>query len=124
MSRDPGSTVTYDLSVGGTSIEVGLIGVGGGEVTINVPAGQSQLTIVVRAPESQFGIATGRYRIDYQRSALGLGVTAQRTNQDLKSGFFRQRAQALIALQRRHIGKALGSGGFQSAERCLDVALQ
>jgi len=41
-----------------------LIGVGGGEVTINVPAGQSQLTIAVRAPEGPFGISTGRYRID------------------------------------------------------------
>ena len=56
-------------------------------------------------------------------SALALRATAQRTNQDLKSGFCRQRAQARIALQRRHIGKALGSGGFQGAERCLDVAL-
>ena len=64
VTRDPGSTATYDLSVGGTSIEVGMIGVGGGEVTINVPAGQSQLTIAVRAPEGPFGISTGRYTID------------------------------------------------------------
>ena len=56
-------------------------------------------------------------------TALALRAAAQGTNQGLKPGFRRQRAQARIALQRRHIGKALGSGSFQGAERCLDVAL-
>jgi hypothetical protein len=55
--------------------------------------------------------------------ALALRAGTQPTNQDLKSGLCRERTQARIALQRRHIGKAPGNGGFEGAERCLDITL-
>jgi hypothetical protein len=64
VTRDAGSTATYDLRVGGSSIEVGHIGVGSGEVTIDIPEGQSQLKIAVRSPEGELGSALGHYTID------------------------------------------------------------
>ncbi|MBW2720421.1 MAG: hypothetical protein JRD94_18300, partial [Deltaproteobacteria bacterium] len=54
VSRDPGSTVTYQWIAGGTSIESGMIGVGGGDVTLNVPVGHPTLSVSVRAPEGGF----------------------------------------------------------------------
>ena len=62
LTRDPLSTVTYEWIVNGTSIEAGEVGVGGGNVVLNVPAGQSTLRIAVRAapPET----AVGAYFID------------------------------------------------------------
>ena len=47
-ARMPDSTVTYQWLVGGTSIESSLIGVGGGEITLNVPDGQSTLRVSVK----------------------------------------------------------------------------
>lgn len=48
-TRDPGSTVTYQWVVDGETIDVGDVGVGGGEVTLKVPFGQSLLRVSVRA---------------------------------------------------------------------------
>ena len=50
-ARMPDSTVTYQWLVGGTSIESGMIGVGGGDITLNVPDGLSTLRVSVRAIE-------------------------------------------------------------------------
>ena len=63
QTRDPASTVTWQWMVGSTSIESGLIGVGGGEVTLDVPIGETTLNISVRAPQSN----VGHYRIDVVR---------------------------------------------------------
>ena len=40
-ARKSDSTVTYQWIVGGTSIESGMIGIGGGDITLSVPDGQS-----------------------------------------------------------------------------------
>ena len=62
LSRDPLSTVTYQWLVNGVSVEAGQIGVGGGDVALNVPPGQSTLRVSVRAapPEA----AVGAYLIE------------------------------------------------------------
>ncbi|MBW1758555.1 MAG: hypothetical protein JRJ80_20640 [Deltaproteobacteria bacterium] len=51
QTRMADSTATYQWIVGGTSIEAGQIGLGGGSVLLNVPPGPSQLYIGVRAVE-------------------------------------------------------------------------
>ena len=64
-TRDPDSIATYRWFVGGTSIEFGTIGRGGGEVTLNVPDGQSALNILVRAEEG----AADSYIVDVDHVA-------------------------------------------------------
>ena len=50
QSTDPAATVDYQWWAGSTFLGSGPIGVGGGEVTLDVPVGQSALRIYVRPP--------------------------------------------------------------------------
>jgi hypothetical protein len=60
QARMADSTASYQWFVGGMSIEAGEIGLGGGSVLLNVPSGQSQLYVAVRAAE---GVVNG-YWVD------------------------------------------------------------
>ncbi len=52
VTKDPSSNATYRWLAGGTAIGPPVaIGVGGGQVTVTVPDGQSQLYVNVQAPE-------------------------------------------------------------------------
>jgi hypothetical protein len=53
--RDPAASTDYQWWANGAFSEGGKIGVGGGEVTLSIPPGQSQLRIYVRAPEGAYG---------------------------------------------------------------------
>jgi hypothetical protein len=65
VTQDPASNATYRWFAGGTAIGPALpIGVGGGEVTVNVPNGQSELYVNVQAPEGAFD----SYVVDVDRT--------------------------------------------------------
>ena len=55
-STDPAARVSYDLRDSGGPIEAGSLGIGGGEVSLDLPLGQSSLNISVRAPGGASGI--------------------------------------------------------------------
>jgi len=83
-SRDPGSTVTYQWMAGSTTIESGMIGVGGGEVTINVPVGQPTLRVSVRSPEPE--LTLGFYIVQVTGRFDGLPCTEQGIRDAIASG--------------------------------------